>query len=114
LEHFKKLQGNLEFYQNKCHSRGVLDTRRQCPKAADLCSRGWPPGPTLQPLSGWLRGDTLQEAILGNPMLKVGGAWTPWLVGHHLVCYRLNQVGNPSMDPYISPTGANQSNTHYL
>jgi hypothetical protein len=60
----------------------------------------WPTGPTLQPLMGWLHGDTLQEAIEGNPKLKVSGGRTPWLADHHLVCYRLNQVGNPSLDPY--------------
>jgi hypothetical protein len=47
--------------------------------------RGWqagqtlyPVGPTLQPLVGWLHGDTLQEAVEGNPKLKVGGDQTPW------------------------------------
>jgi hypothetical protein len=34
----------------------------------------WPVGPTSQPLTGWLHGDTLQEAVEGNPKLKVGGA----------------------------------------
>jgi hypothetical protein len=41
---------------------------------------GWPAGqnwlptsPTLQFLMGWLRGDTLQEAIEENPKLKVSG-----------------------------------------
>jgi hypothetical protein len=24
-------------------------------------------------------------------------------VGHHLACYQLNQVGNPSLDPYKYP-----------
>jgi hypothetical protein len=33
----------------------------------------WPAGPTLHPLMGWLRGDTLQEAVEGNPKLKAGG-----------------------------------------
>jgi hypothetical protein len=33
----------------------------------------WPASLTLQPLAGWLRGDTLQEAVEGNPKLKVGG-----------------------------------------
>jgi hypothetical protein len=37
----------------------------------------WPTGRTLQPLVGWLRGDTLQEAVEGNPNLKVGGDRTP-------------------------------------
>jgi hypothetical protein len=27
LEHFKKLQGHLEFHENKCHPGGVPDTR---------------------------------------------------------------------------------------
>jgi hypothetical protein len=54
----------------------------------------WPTGPTLQPLTCRLHGDTLQEAVEGNPKLKVGGGQTPWpadLVvrpdGHHLACY---------------------------
>jgi hypothetical protein len=38
----------------------------------------WPASPTLQPLMGWLCGDTLQEAVEGNPKLKVGGGQTPW------------------------------------
>jgi hypothetical protein len=69
--------------------------------------RAWPAGPTLQPLEGWLHGDTLQEAVEGNPMLKVGGGRTPWQAGHvarpadhHLACYQLNQVSNPSLDLY--------------
>jgi hypothetical protein len=56
--------------------------------------RGWPAGPTLQPLAGWLHGNTLQEAVEGNPKLKVSGGQTPWSashvarpVGHHLACY---------------------------
>jgi hypothetical protein len=64
--------------------------------------RGWPTSPTLQPLAGWLHGNTIQEVVEGNPMLKVGGGRTPWpaghvarSAGHHLVCYRLNQVSNP-------------------
>jgi hypothetical protein len=54
----------------------------------------WLVGPTLQPLAGWLHGDTLQEAVEGNPRLKVGGGRTPWPTshvarpdGHHLACY---------------------------
>jgi hypothetical protein len=79
--------------------------------------RGWPAGqsswmagPTLQPLTGWLRGDTLQEAVEGNPKLKVGFFQTPWpaghvarQAGHYLVCYRLNQVSKPFLDPYKYP-----------
>jgi hypothetical protein len=84
--------------------------------------RGWPAGPTLQLLARWLHGDTLQEAVEGNPKLKIGGGQTPWLTGHvakptdhHLACYQLNQVGNPSLDPYkYPPTGGIQSNTLYL
>jgi hypothetical protein len=59
---------------------------------------------------GRLHGDTLQEAVTGNPKLEVGGGRTPlppghvaWLAGHHLVSYRLHQIGNPSLDPYKYP-----------
>jgi hypothetical protein len=84
--------------------------------------RGWPAGPTMQPHTGWLCSDTVQEAVEGNPRLKVSGGQTPWPTdhvarpaGHHLACYRLNQVGNPSLHPYkYRLTGGNQSNTHYL
>jgi hypothetical protein len=96
LEHFKKLQGNLKFQQNKCHPEGVPNP--------------WPAGPTMQPLTGWLRGDTLHEAIEGNPMLKASVGWTPWRAGHvarpvgnHLACYLFNQVVNPSLDPINTP-----------
>jgi hypothetical protein len=68
---------------------------------------GWLADPTLQPLMGRLHGDTLQEAATGIPKPKIGGGRTPWLsghvarpAGHHLASYRLNQVGNPSLDPY--------------
>jgi hypothetical protein len=63
--------------------------------------RGWPvgqtpwrTGPILQPLTGWLHGDTLNEVVEGNPKLKVGGGRTPWSTSHvaspagyHLPCY---------------------------
>jgi hypothetical protein len=72
--------------------------------------RGWPVGPTFQPLAGWLHGSTLQEAVEGNPKMKVSGSQTPWPTGHvarptghHLACYRLNKVGNPSLNPYKYP-----------
>jgi hypothetical protein len=39
LEHFIKLQGNLEFHQNKCHPGSVPDMR-QCAKAADQWAQG--------------------------------------------------------------------------
>jgi hypothetical protein len=64
LEHFKKLQGKLEFYQNKYHPRNAPDTRRQCAKTSG--PRGWPAGPTLQPPTGWLHGHALQEAVTRN------------------------------------------------
>jgi hypothetical protein len=42
---------------------------------------------------------------------KVSRGQTTWLAGHmarpaghHLVSYQLNQVGNPSMDPYKYPS----------
>jgi hypothetical protein len=66
----------------------------------------WPVGPTLQPLVGLLHGHSLQEVVTRNLKLEVGGRQTWWLVGHmarpisqHLACYRLNRVGNSSLDP---------------
>jgi hypothetical protein len=35
LEHFKKLQRNLEFHKNKYHPGDVPDTRRKCAKATN-------------------------------------------------------------------------------
>jgi hypothetical protein len=40
LEHFKKLQENLEFHQNKCHPGDVPDTRRQCAKVTNQWTQG--------------------------------------------------------------------------
>jgi hypothetical protein len=72
--------------------------------------RGWPAGPTLQPLMGLLHGHVLLEAVTRNPKLEVSGSWTRWSADHvarptgqHLACYRLNQVGNSSLDPYKYP-----------
>jgi hypothetical protein len=68
------------------------------------------PSATLRALTGRLHGDTLQEAVTGNPKLKVGGGQTQWpanhvsrLAGQHLACYRLNQVSNSSLEPRINP-----------
>jgi hypothetical protein len=41
--------------------------------------RGWPASPTLQPLVGWLHGHALQEAMIRNSKLEVGGSRTRWL-----------------------------------
>jgi hypothetical protein len=99
--------------------RGVPDTRRQCAKADDQWAQGAADqqnplsvSPTLQPLVGWLRNDTLQEVVEGNPKLKVSGGRTPWPAGHHLACYQLNQVGNPSLDPYKYPLPVEINATH--
>jgi hypothetical protein len=76
LEHFKKLQENLEFHQNKCHPGGVPDMRRQWVKAANQWALGVADHPTPLVegnLTGWLRSDTLQDAVEGNLKLKVGG-----------------------------------------
>jgi hypothetical protein len=47
LEHFKKLQGNLEFHQNKCHPGDVHDMRRHVQRALTSGPRGWPAGHVL-------------------------------------------------------------------
>jgi hypothetical protein len=82
----------------------------------------WLVGPILQPLTGRFHSDTLQAVVTGNPKLKVGGGQTPWppghvarLAGQHMASYQLNQVGNPSLDPYKYPsTSGNQHTTLYL
>jgi hypothetical protein len=43
------------------------------PRGWPACQTRLPASPTLQLLMGWLRGDTLQEAVEGNSMPKVGG-----------------------------------------
>jgi hypothetical protein len=53
---------------------------------------------------------------------KVDGGRTTWSAchvarptDHHLVSYWLNQVGNPSLDPYKYPSiGENQNTRHIL
>jgi hypothetical protein len=42
------------------------------PKGWPASQTPWPASPTLQPLAGWLHGDTHQKVIEGNPKLKVG------------------------------------------
>jgi hypothetical protein len=84
--------------------------------------RGWPVGPTIQPLMHFPHGHALQEAVIRNPMLEVGRFRTRWLPSHmtrsagqHLVCYQLNQVGNSSLDPYKYPPAVGiQDTTLYL
>jgi hypothetical protein len=70
----------------------------------------WPAGPTLQPLTGFLHGHTLHEAVTRNLKLEVSGSQTRWLADHmarltgqHLMCYLINQVSNSSFDPYKYP-----------
>jgi hypothetical protein len=116
LECFKKLQENVDFYQNKCHPRNAPDTRRLCAKATDMWAQWvagqtlWLACPTLQPHVSFLGGDTLQEEVGWNPRPAVGGGHAPWLAGHvarpagqHLARYRINQVSNFSWDTYKYP-----------
>jgi hypothetical protein len=64
----------------------------------------------------------LHEKGKAKAMEKVSRGRNTWpayhvarLAGHHLVSYRLNQVGNPSLDPYKYPsTGVNQNTQHIL
>jgi hypothetical protein len=46
----------------------------------------WPASPTLQPLTGFLHGHALQEAVTRNLKLKVGGSQTRWPASQHLAC----------------------------
>jgi hypothetical protein len=75
----------------------------------------WPSGPTLQPPMSFLSGDALQEAVEWNSRPGVSEGHTPWLVGQHLVNYRLNQVGNCSWDSNkYPPADRIQNTTLYL
>jgi hypothetical protein len=111
LEHFKKLQGNVEFHQNKCHPGNAPDMRRPCAKDTDVWAQWmaglgqnpWSVGPTLQPPMSFLGGDALQEAVEWNPRPGVDGGHSPWPASQHLASYRLNQVGNCSYDSYKIP-----------
>jgi hypothetical protein len=88
LEHFKKLQGKLEFHQNKCHHGNAPDMRRQCAKATDQSApgvvgrpnslSGWP---TFVACRGFASRPALHEAVTRNPKLEVSGSWTRWLAG---------------------------------
>jgi hypothetical protein len=42
----------------------------------------WPTGPTFQPLADSLHGHALQEAVIRNLKLDVGGSRTRWPLGH--------------------------------
>jgi hypothetical protein len=129
LEHFKKLHGNLLFYQNKCHHGNAPDTRRPCAKATHVWASGWladqtpwPASTTLQPPVCFHGGDAIQEAVERNLRPRVGGGHGPWPDGHmsrpvgqHLVNYRLNQGSNCSCDSYkYTPTYGIQNTTLYL
>jgi hypothetical protein len=117
LEHLKKLQGNVKFYQNKCHLGNAPDTRRLYAKPLMCGPSGWPAsqtpclvGPTLQPPRSFLGGDAFHEAVEWNLRPGVGAGHTPWPVGHvarpagqHLANYRLNQVGNSPGTPTNTP-----------
>jgi hypothetical protein len=123
LEHFKKLQGNLKFHQNKCHHGNVPDTRRRCAKATNQWAQGVASRPArfYVGLAHGFVHTCLHEKGKSKTVEKVDGGRTTWpvghvarLAGHHLASYRFNQVGNPSLDPYkYTSTGGNQ-NTHHI
>jgi hypothetical protein len=114
LEHFKKLQGNVEFYQNKCHPGNALTQGGHVQRPLMCGPSGWPAGqtplpadPTLQHPMSFLGGDALQGTVEWDPRPRVGGGHAPWLAGHmawpagqHLASYQLNQAGNCSWDSY--------------
>jgi hypothetical protein len=63
----------------------------------------------------------LHENGKAKAVEKVSASQTTWptshvakLIGHHLASYLLNQVSNPSLDPYkFLSTNGNQ-NTHHI
>jgi hypothetical protein len=63
----------------------------------------------------------LHEKGKAKAVEKVDGGQTTWptghvarSAGHHLVSYRLNQVGNTSLDPYKYPSTGGNQNTHHI
>jgi hypothetical protein len=74
------------------------------PKGWPAGQTPWPTDPTFQPLTDWLHRHALQEAVTRNPKLEVDGSRACCPPGQHLVCYRLNQIGNSSLDPYEYPS----------
>jgi hypothetical protein len=64
---------------------------------------------------------SLDEKGKAKAVEKVDGGEATWPVGrvarpvdHHLVSYWLNQVGNPSLDPYKYPSTGGNQNTHHI
>jgi hypothetical protein len=124
LEHFKKLQGNLEFHQNKYHPGDIPDMRRQCAKATKQWTQGMGgrrPARYYVCLARGFMHTCLHEKGKAKVVEKVGGGQITWPtddvarpVGHHLVSYQLNQVGNPSLDPYKYPSPGGNQNTHHI
>jgi hypothetical protein len=53
------------------------------------------------------------ETVDGGPTTGPAGH-VARLAGHHLVSYRLNQVSNPSLDPYKYPSTGGNQNTHHI
>jgi hypothetical protein len=86
------------------------------------CQTPWPVGPTFQPLTGWLHGHALQEAVTRNPKLEVGGSQTRWSPGHmarptgqHLHASNLIKSVTPPWPPYkYLPADGIQDITLYL
>jgi hypothetical protein len=101
---------------------GVQRALTSGPRGWPACKTPWPVSPTLQPLVGWLHGHALLEAVTRNPKLEVSGSRTRWPPGHvarpasqHMARYKLNQVGNSSLESYKHcPTGRIEDTTLYL
>jgi hypothetical protein len=80
--------------------------------------RGWPIGQVLCRFDPWLCAHKKGKAMAVE---KFGGGQTTWPpgqlarpAGHHLVSYRFNQVGTPSLDPYKYPSVGGNQNTHHI
>jgi hypothetical protein len=68
---------------------------------------GWPASQVLCLFSPWLCAHVCTQEGEGQ-----GGGGR--LAGHHLVGYHLNQVGNPSLDPYKYPSTSGNQKTHHI
>jgi hypothetical protein len=64
---------------------------------------------------------TRQNKGKAKAVEKISGGQTTCLVnnvarpvGHHMVSFQLNHVGNPSLDPYKHPSTGGNQNTHHI
>jgi hypothetical protein len=105
LKHFKKLQGNDEFYQNKCHPRNAPNTRRPCAKATDVWAKWVTSRPNSPGSPPWPRGElclpgfSAQFPLWSSPPL-------------HVRCYRSSLKSSSTPSSKRTPPRATALSRH--